>query len=273
MATQCTTQPTRKGAGVADGPDPDALVARSRTLRPGELKAGFLRFDHAHLRNEDFSGRRLKIGFRSFESSFTGCKFEKMTIGDAGWGGGRVQSLYTECSFDGTRMGMRAPGNARFVRCSFKGVRIKMMMSLACEFIDCVFTGQVDGAVLRGELLPDDHERYGRARNVIEGNDFSEAELRDVSFRGGVDLTINRLPQGDDYVLVDQSRPVLEHLRERVLQMPPSQLREDALIIIESDLKWATRGQKQLLYHRGDQVKNLADGDAFVFDMLREAVS
>ncbi len=59
-----------------------------------------------------------------------------------------------------------------------------------------VFIGPITKAVFY-RVAPDGHYCDGKV-NVFDGNDFSEAEIGDVGFRGGVDLASQRWPDGLD---------------------------------------------------------------------------
>lgn len=240
-------------------------------ISSNRLERDFLRIDNASLCDEDFSGRKLKLGFRSWESTFTRCNFENMRIGDAGLGGGIQQSTYTDCSFDGTAMGMRAPGNARFVRCSFRDVKIKPIYSYACEFVDCTFTGTMSEGLVSGSPDEELRERHGRERNEITGNDLTGLELFDVRFVGGFDMTKNDMPSGEDYFISTCGTQLLARVSERVLSMPESTLREDLRLILDIKRRMTlVMGQEHLLYRRGSVIKSLRKADDTLFELLKE---
>jgi hypothetical protein len=57
-----------------------------------------------------------------------------------------------------------------------------------------------------------------RKRNVFHDNDFSLTKLIDVDFRGGIDLTDQILPAGNDYILIKntcRAAGILKEMRER----------------------------------------------------------
>ncbi|MGV8082252.1 MAG: hypothetical protein AB2L09_01265 [Coriobacteriia bacterium] len=226
--------------------------------------------DDVNLEAADFSGRTLKLGLTvRGRSSFTRCTFEKMRIGDATFGT-YPQAVYTECSFDRSRMGMRTAGNARFVRCSFRDVRIKPLFGWELEFIDCVFSGRIEQATFWGLLSKDDQAKCGRTRNAFEGNDFSGADLVDVAFRDGIDLTRNKLPDSPDHLIILDGRAALARVRKRVFEMPDSKLRDAALIWVKT--KDANlRGEPDHLFMRRINERSAFDrAHNLVFDLLKE---
>ena len=121
---------------------------------------------------------------------------------DGTWGQGslaRRPSVYRRCTFDGVRFRIRggfSVGVARFEQCSFRRCDFGEHFSFCADYIDCVFIGPIKRAVFYG-AAPDGHWCDGKV-NILQGNDFSEAELRDVAFRGGVDLAAQRWSEGLD---------------------------------------------------------------------------
>lgn len=221
--------------------------------------------DRVNLRGADFSGRKLKIGVQVFESELRECLFEDMKIGQASWGSGQKQSCYFECSFNRTRMGMKSPGFAKFERCSFEDVVIRDMHTGALDLIGCRVSGTLTDAIITARPESFQVDMYGRERNVIEGNDLSEANLVGVSFRGGVDLTRNRMPSGPNYLTVLDGRRVLGSVKESLLRLPPSAERDEALVLVGVDLGNLVDGQEHVFLRR-DAIGRFARGQQLEFD-------
>jgi len=59
-----------------------------------------------------------------------------------------------------------------------------------------------------------DSAQLRRRVNEIRDNDFSRAELDDVDFRGGIDLTQQRLPTGEDYLFIKDTCKAATIVRE-----------------------------------------------------------
>lgn len=230
----------------------------------------WLILDDVNLEGADFSGRTLKLGLTvRGKSSFTRCTFEKMRIGQVTFGT-YPQAVYTECSFDRSRMGMRTAGNARFVRCSFRDVRIKPLFGWKLEFIDCVFSGRIEQATFWGLLSKDDQAKCGRTRNTFAGNDFSEADLVDVAFRDGIDLTRNKLPQSPDHLVILDGRAALARVRKRVFEMPDSKLRDYALGVVKATGVGLGIEPDHLYMNRNDGLGPNDEAHHLVFDLLKE---
>ena len=65
------------------------------TMPPTTGSDDRLTFEHAVVRGEDFSGRRLRY-MGMVGSRFERCRFEGMRIGEAAFGAGVEQSQYVE---------------------------------------------------------------------------------------------------------------------------------------------------------------------------------
>jgi uncharacterized protein YjbI with pentapeptide repeats len=184
----------------------------------------FLALEEGHFTEADFSDLELQklvvIHCRLEE-----CRFERMIVEHASFGGGFLMSTYEGCSFDGSHFSGPSFGRARFENCSFRDVELTGLFGFNAEFIDCVFTGRAKGVVFHGapdESLADrlDEARslykefrmadlkkrideasrvigdgfHDRQRNEFRGNDFSGMELIDVDFRNGINLADQVLP-------------------------------------------------------------------------------
>jgi uncharacterized protein YjbI with pentapeptide repeats len=152
-------------------------------------------FLHKTHRMADWSGRHFD-NFVPVGCVFESCSFESCRFVQVCFGGGLEDSRYVNCSFDRSLIRATSPGNARFQSCSFLNVEIVEFLGHSIEMIDCSFSGVIRVAFFNGDVLADTAAELGRARNVFEGNDFSKARLDDVSFRTGIDLSRQKLPNG-----------------------------------------------------------------------------
>jgi hypothetical protein len=262
---------------VPEDPEYDSFNVRARPAKQRMHERDGLRLDSLDAHDVDFSGPKAKVDLHVFESDFTRCRFERMDLAEACFGGGTRQSVYTDCSFDGTRLRSRSVGNARFVACSFRDVRIEYMLANCAEFVDCVFTGTLKDAVFWGSIAGDaQRDLYGRVRNQVEGNDYSNACLVDCGFRGGVDLSLNRLPEGDGFLVALDGRDALARAKTRVFEMPDSHSRQAALNLIRAQeiMNGQGAGQEHL-WMRRDDMRSVSGGamamaHQLVFDTVRE---
>jgi hypothetical protein len=216
------------------------------------------------LTGADFSGRAIGE-FVSIGSRFQSCDFRDMRLKAAGFGDGPDTSEYVDCVFDGSRISA-ADGRARFVGCSFRGVDIRNWDHGATELIDCTFTGRLRKCVFYGVFKP---PSGGPPRdNEFRDNDFSGADLIEVEFRWGVDLSRQRLPTGPDYISIPDTLAALAHVR-RAVQDWPQPRRQHADDLLEIFDRGVALGQRQLFLRASEWVTD--DGDAEFFQLLREA--
>jgi hypothetical protein len=210
---------------------------------------------HLYLRFErvaDRSFTTLQIdSFGAQGCTFERCDFSGMHLENFEFAGGWEQTRYIECKFDGTRFGHVGLGQARFERCSFREVRIRNVLAHAAEFVDCVFSGVLDGAAIYGRVCGDWRERLTRDVNEIRGNDFSEMRIVDIDFREGVDLSLQRLPVGDNYLRLRQPARSLAAIQQKYLQTLPSRSESrvmDLLTVLQENV---SAGQSELFLCKG----------------------
>lgn len=187
--------------------------------------------DHARLDGENYSGRTL-LQFASIGSHLHACNFGQIEIQSAAFGGGRETSEFVDCTFDGARMNMAPGGFSRFVRCSFQNVKIRNWICFTVEMIDCTFSGRLDTAIFNGAVPEDERAVIGRACNEFYGNDFSALDLRDVTFRTGIDLT-QILPSGKDYLFLPNAAATVSWAKLHVVGWNDEEMRRAAMAIIQ----------------------------------------
>jgi uncharacterized protein YjbI with pentapeptide repeats len=200
-----------------------------------------LRLEHVTEVGADYSGRHLtSLSVRG--SRFERCRFDRVRAKGVAFSTGYDGSEYVDCSFDGARFPSVIAGFSRFVRCSFRDVDIKGLGDDYLELVDCVFTGKLRSSMFWGappqpeaekryqsslrffarEALPEPagyRELALRPSNEFHGNDFSGAELIDVSFRG-IDLTQQRLPTGDGYLYLPDAQAAINRALEMIGDRP-----------------------------------------------------
>jgi hypothetical protein len=206
---------------------------------------------YKNIYNHDFSCNTFNT-FAVAESIFSNCDFGNVRIEDASFGGGRRQSTYTDCNFDGARIGFGTAGNARFVRCSFENVDLRHWCCFAVELIDCSFSGALRHSYFNGTLEITQQRSFGRKTNRFHGNDFSGLDLIDVAFRSGIDLTQQRLPTGQHYLYVPNAPGAVQRARLDVMRWTDLDEREDGIALIDSLEREASEGQAQLLLRRDE---------------------
>jgi hypothetical protein len=223
---------------------------------------------HEELHGADFSGRRLEH-FSAGASRLEACRFDKVRIESASFGGGRAPSEYIECSFDGARIRFAPGGLARFARCSFRDVELRDWVCFAVELVDCVFTGRLRHAFFNGTVPEDQRVFVGRERNEFRGNDFSGMKLEDVGFRTGIDLAQQRLPSGPEYLYLPDAATTVQRARAEVVQWDDLDRRREAMVLINILEEEVVKGQRQLLLRPDDYSALRKDAIDGVFTLLR----
>jgi uncharacterized protein YjbI with pentapeptide repeats len=279
---------SRRAPAVAED---EPLVVTVRVGKRVKVRDGdALVLDGEDLVDADFSDRKLE-GLAVDDCRLTRCRFERMRVKSASFGGGLTTSQYTECSFDGSRFEGTDWGYARFVRCSFRDVRLKGLFGWHAEFVDCVFTGRAErmsfhGRPLTGvadaqaladrlaDLLSPAERAEMQARiddappdrpvNEFRGNDFSGMDLVDVAFLRGIDLGEQRFPAGS-VILTDPSAAIAR-ARAQVAGWDDDADREFALAILRNLTQALEDGQEQL-YMRADDWREGAAHRA-LFELL-----
>jgi hypothetical protein len=213
--------------------------------------------DHLQLTGEDYSGRKL-IQFCTIGCRLERCRFVDAHIEDAQFGSGREMSEFVGCIFDGARL-VGVGSRSRFVRCSFRDIDANNWVFNRAELIDCTFSGRIRKAIFSGMVPQQFRADTGRDRNEFRGNDFSAMELIDVTFRAGVDLTLQRLPSGPQYIYLPDAGKTIGVARAEAATWPESMDRKTAIHTLNTLADEVKAGQRQML---------LRPDDWFGFDSL-----
>ena len=217
----------------------EPVAPRTRMWRPqsgGRYKGHSSVLFHAvPIRAVDFSGLSLD-DFEAEGTHFTKCDFSGARI--EGTFGLRRQTVFEDCSFGRARLGHVLPGQARFVRCDFVDLGDLGWSADATEFIDCRFSGFLRGQKFWGRPPGPWQERGAlrppRVTNEFRGNDFSAADLEDVAFVAGIDLDLQVLPSGPQYVRLSHIRERFAMARPKIATWEPMEARDEGLILLGS---------------------------------------
>jgi hypothetical protein len=207
--------------------------------------------EHAQLHGEDYSGHHLSQ-FVTIGCRLKDCHFDKAIIGQAALGSGQETSEYLDCTFDGAQLEMGPGGFARFVRCSFRDVDIRNWICFAVELIECTFSGRLKRAIFNGSVPERKQKAAGREQNEIRDNDFSAMDFIEVSFRTGVDLTLQRLPSGLDYLFLPDAAVAAKHAAIGIGKWDDLRNSRSAFGIVKVIEENARRGQIQMLLRKAD---------------------
>lgn len=173
-----------------------------------------LSLDNERKTGERFDDLRL-TALNVIESSLSKCVFSRVRARSVSLGAGRTQSVFTDCLFDRCEFVFGAVGNARLVRCRFESCSLENLFGTELEMLDCTFPGTtIRKAVFHGSTVPTAVGSAFRKNNQLERNDFSATRFVDVDFRGGVDLTGQKLPISDDLLYLPDTRVALEVVKD-----------------------------------------------------------
>jgi hypothetical protein len=187
------------------------VTAHGRTS-PGALKS--LVIKHETRSQERFSDLALDE-LSIVQGTLNECEFDKVRVRSANFGSGRTQSTLRGCAFRNCRLVFGAIGNARLVDCTFESCTLEHIFGTQLEMIGCSFPNTtIRKAVFHGTVFEPAQMVAPRARNEFTRNDFSSATFRDVDFRGGIDLLAQRLPTGEDYLLIRDTCQALAVARQ-----------------------------------------------------------
>jgi hypothetical protein len=236
-------------------------------------KDAYLTFERQEVVGETFSGRKLNKMLMS-AGSFTRCEFTDMRIGNWVTGAARATvTRYTECVFDRSRIRFNPGGLARFERCSFRDVDLRDWMCFETELVDCVLTGRLRRSFFNGTVREELVEALGRTSNEFRDNDFSGMDLIDVDFRTGIDLGLQRLPTGAQYVYLPDAERALQRAREQVIASGRVRLwgeHGEVVPVIDIPLKNVRNGQRQVLFRKDDYSREIPPDELdTIFDILK----
>jgi hypothetical protein len=246
------------------------MKVEARAVRQIKIKKSeYVVLDHQALVGVDYSSKRF-AQFCTIGCRLEHCRFDGSIIKAAQLGSGTEPSEFLDCSFDGARMTMGPGGYARYVHCSFRNVELRDWTCLTVELIDCMFSGRLCGGIFNGSVPEDDRARLRREKNEFHGNDFSNMDLVDVSFRTGIDLTQQRLPSGPDYLYLPKAEEALKYLWTDIVGWKDIDQRQSALSIFKAIQYEATMGQQQLLLREDNYQSHSRQVVKRVFMLLRE---
>lgn len=204
-------------------------------------------FKGAHVVSEDYSRRRERKWVTT-ESKFERCSFAGIRATDFDFGAAWAPSNFTECSFDDVNIRAEIPGFATFERYTFARAKMYKWICYGIEFIDCSF----DEAIIRdcvfsATVKPSQSARTDRVENSFSGNDFSRADFFSVIFKGGVDLSRQRLPTGEGYLLIEDAPTVFRRALADVQSWTDLDAKRYAEVFLRAAIESMGRSQQQYL--------------------------
>jgi hypothetical protein len=96
-------------------------------------------------------------------------------------------------------------------------------------------------------------------------------ELVDVSFRTGIDLSLQRLPTGDGYLLLEDAGRVLAKAEAVIDGVDDAEFARSAAAMIKVSQDNVRKGQSQLFLQKASYAKKPAHIVDRLFEILRAA--
>jgi|GEM_PF-5717819 len=193
------------------------------------------------------------------------CTFDSLDVDCFLFGSGNVPSLYDNCHF--SKCVICAPGStATFKKCAFEHSVFRELFGFNMEFLDCSFSCDFRGAVFAGRPLQEGGARLGRDVNRFDNNDFRQATLFDVDFRGGIDLYRQKFLFSHDLIHVTDLTAAIAALTETSNSVEDSRLARCLKGIAFSLNLTMQGGQASAVFWRRSAVMKRCEG---AFDLLR----
>jgi hypothetical protein len=178
--------------------------------------------DHVTAERVDFSGLRF-WAFQTDECRFVDCNFSRVDVEWLPFANGG--SVFERCCFERSRIGDF--GDVRLERCEFVNANLNGWFTWQADIVECRFAGRLRGVVFRGTDVD------GQDRNEFRGNDFGDADIDDVAFRGGIVLDVQLLPTGEEYVRLRDLKARVTRARRELGHWQDVAEREAALKMLD----------------------------------------
>jgi Pentapeptide repeats (8 copies) len=242
----------------------------SRDAHSSRLDTTVYEFDKVHAQDVEFDVDEVRIHIS--ESEFDRCLFRqharitKANRREFAYSfsyvllGMQRRSVYRDCTFDHVDFGIRGGGchlgDARFERCTFHHCVFRQFDAKEADFVECAFIGTMTHARFYGCSESADG---GLRHNSFDGNDLTRAKLRRVEFRG-VDLRTSGLPDGPEYLRVDDFLAKAQQARTAMSAWPDAEREKAEWLLKLYEERWS-----EPLFHWRNA---LADADSRLWPLL-----
>ncbi|MBI1758419.1 MAG: hypothetical protein HYR62_04230 [Actinobacteria bacterium] len=197
----------------------------------------------------------------------TECRFVNFTFKKLVGFGVFRRIEFVDCVFDNCRMEGLITGRTLFDSCTFTGGTWREWFAFEVSFVNCVFATRLEKVIFHGR---DTTKHFlWPLRNRVEGNDFTNADMEDCAFRGGVDLSRQRFGTSDAFVTAHSITLLCALLEERAQETHPDVARE---LSIEIDMfrDEATDGQEWAYVEKSSFNEHIPE-QAQAWELIREA--
>ncbi|QKJ29001.1 pentapeptide repeat-containing protein [Mucilaginibacter mali] len=199
------------------------------------------------------------------------CSFMNKNIGSN-------SGSYVNCTFDEANLTETSFRFPTIKNCVFKNCKLSATNFDGSRFDNCKFIGKVDSPLFKGYSVYAvksilwifnriDPKMYP---NKMLNVDFSEAEMKGVSFSHGIDLTTCIFPKGDQYIFIKNLNGTMTNVRETIATEWEDDEQERGLRLIDN-LFYDKRKQDQQM----DFIDTLFTGnydpefDKIFFDLIK----
>jgi uncharacterized protein YjbI with pentapeptide repeats len=176
-------------------------------------------------------------------SNFSNCTFSRCDFRDAYLNTSRwsKSGSFENVVFHRSNLSRVIFGFPIFRKCSFENCKLSTTQFDASQFYHTRFVGPIESIFFKGKLDPPfgwfEKLIYSKKKysifNPMENVDFSQAELRGVSFLNGIDLRKCKFPKGDNYLLVTNPARTYKIAAELVRNKWNGEDQRQALILIK----------------------------------------
>ena len=176
--------------------------------------------------------------------------FHNADLRDSHWGkGGSLGPVVQAADFEAADFRGSTFTHPLFRNCRFVNARLKSVDFFGAAFEDCVFQGVLDDVWFHGW----DQDR--RFVNAMKNVDFSGAELIDVGFSDGIDLTTCRFPERG-YLRIAHPRRAFKRALEIVMTEWRGSEKETGRKYLQAMLDNHFREEQPLLVIRPEDYTN-----------------
>lgn len=184
------------------------------------------------------------------------------------------RSVFRDCRFEGADLRRIHPDQSRFERCTFDDALIDGWKCEVAEFVDCRFGGPLGAVTFRARPSGAAAKAAAgdRKRNEFSGNDFRDADLANVTFTGGIELSRQRLPIDDDHIYLDRFPQRLSRARAEIVRWEKQEERIAGLAMLR-DLATRFAEQRDIFAARIVKGATPSRVQTQVWDVLERAVA
>jgi len=199
------------------------------------------RFDNCFFEKTDFSNTS-DHGNIFRRCVFVNCNFKMSGIGDRG--SGYQNCIFNKCNFQRAVFIRAEFVNTDFINCRLKGIDFN-----ASSFENCKFVGLLDDVWFRGTFPSKlDIEDFGQPKiNKMLNVSFENADLRDLTFSDGCDLSTVTLKNNGKYFRYDRWLKRLQFLGKEIAYWEDERLRNEAARFVKVSLVHAQKQDWKIL--------------------------